>query len=80
VGKKLLGMSKEMFQKFNMKNIKLEVRHENKGAIKFYKTMGFHEEKIIPSYYEDGEDAVIMNLPLEKELIYSDNKYNKWME
>ncbi len=79
VGKKLLGMAIEMFHKFNMKNIKLEVRYENKGAIKFYKTMGFHQEKIMPGYYEDGEDAVIMNLPLEKDLSYSENKsINGW--
>jgi len=76
VGKKLLGMAIQMFQKFKMKKIKLEVRSENKGAIKFYKTMGFHEEKIMPGYYEDGEAAVIMNLPLEKEPLTSSNSHS----
>lgn len=79
VGQKLLGMAIEMFQKFNMKNIKLEVRSENIGALKFYKTMGFYEEKIMPGYYEDGQDAVVMNLPLIKEEI-SENESNLWLD
>jgi [ribosomal protein S18]-alanine N-acetyltransferase len=64
VGKKLVEMVTEIFKKFDMKNIKLEVRAENIGAIDFYRSTGFKEEKLIPGYYEDGEDAVVMNLPL----------------
>lgn len=74
VGQELLGTAIEMFKNFHMKNIKLEVRYQNKGAIKFYKTMGFLEEKIIDGYYEDGEDAVLMKLPLEENITHYTNK------
>jgi ribosomal-protein-alanine N-acetyltransferase len=64
-GKQLVDMVTKIFQKFDMKNIKLEVRAENIGAINFYRSMGFKEEKLIPGYYEDGEDAVVMNMSLK---------------
>ncbi|MCK9150356.1 ribosomal protein S18-alanine N-acetyltransferase [Methanobacterium alcaliphilum] len=64
VGSQLVSMATDILEKFQMKNIKLEVRAENKGAIKFYKTLGFHDEKIIHGYYEDGEDAMLMDKPL----------------
>jgi ribosomal-protein-alanine N-acetyltransferase len=50
----------EVFKKFNVKEIKLEVRVGNKSARKFYSKMGFKEQKIVKDYYEDLEDAVIM--------------------
>jgi ribosomal-protein-alanine N-acetyltransferase len=74
VGRELLGTAIEMFKNFHMKNIKLEVRYQNKGAITFYKTMGFLEEKIIHGYYEDGEDAVLMKLPLDENVTHYINK------
>ncbi|MDI6644389.1 MAG: ribosomal protein S18-alanine N-acetyltransferase [Methanobacteriaceae archaeon] len=60
VGKNLVNTAIQIFKKYDIKNIKLEVRAKNKGAIKFYKSLGFNEEKIVPEYYEDGEDAVLM--------------------
>ncbi|MGZ7043177.1 MAG: ribosomal protein S18-alanine N-acetyltransferase [Methanobacterium sp.] len=61
------GMASELvknviniFTKCNLREIKLEVRKGNKGARKFYQKMGFDEKDILESYYEDGEDAVIM--------------------
>ena len=60
VGSKLVETSLEIFKKFKVKRIKLEVRVGNKGARKFYSKMGFKEEKIVEDYYEDLEDAVIM--------------------
>jgi len=38
----------------------LQVRKSNKGAIKFYKKLGFIEGDVIKSYYIDGEDAILM--------------------
>ncbi|MDI6842598.1 MAG: hypothetical protein QMC92_07330, partial [Methanothermobacter wolfeii] len=49
-----------------IKNIKLEVRAENRVAISFYRSLGFSEEKIIRDYYEDGEDAVVMTMDISK--------------
>ena len=60
VGSKLVESSIEVFKKFNVKEIKLEVRVGNKSARKFYSKMGFKEQKIVKDYYEDLEDAVIM--------------------
>ena len=61
VGSKLVETSIEVFKKFEVKIIKLEVRVGNKGARKFYSKLGFKEEKIFENYYEDLEDAVIMS-------------------
>jgi [ribosomal protein S18]-alanine N-acetyltransferase len=63
VGSKLVETSLNIFKKYNVKRIKLEVRVGNKGARKFYRKMGFKEEKIVEDYYDDNEDAVIMSQP-----------------
>ena len=60
VGSKLVETSIEVFKKFRVKDIKLEVRVGNREARKFYSKMGFKEDKIVEDYYEDHEDAVIM--------------------
>lgn len=59
-----------IFEKFHIKNIKLEVRARNTGAIKFYRALGFSEEKIIENYYEDGEDAVVMRMDLQTDSLH----------
>jgi [ribosomal protein S18]-alanine N-acetyltransferase len=61
VGSKLVETSLNIFKKYNVRRIKLEVRVGNKGARKFYSKMGFKEEKIVEDYYDDNEDAVIMS-------------------
>ncbi|XRO76798.1 ribosomal protein S18-alanine N-acetyltransferase [Methanocaldococcus sp. 10A] len=48
---------------FNVANcnyIVLEVRVSNIVARKFYYKMGYKDRKLIPKYYEDGEDAILM--------------------
>jgi len=61
VGSRLVEKSLNIFKKYNVRRIKLEVRIGNKGARKFYSKMGFKEEKIVENYYEDNEDAIIMS-------------------
>lgn len=61
VGSKLVETSLNIFKKYNVRKIKLEVRVGNKGARKFYSKMGFKDEKIVEDYYDDNEDAVIMS-------------------
>ena len=45
------------------KSLRLEVRASNLGAIMFYLKLGFHKRAIVPSYYHDGEDALVMERP-----------------
>jgi len=48
---------------FNIANcnyIVLEVRVSNIVARKFYYKMGYRDRKLLPKYYEDGEDAILM--------------------
>ena len=42
------------------KRIYLEVRMSNIAAIEFYRSLGFSAGATYPSYYDDGEDALIM--------------------
>jgi ribosomal protein S18 acetylase RimI-like enzyme len=43
------------------------VRVSNGGAIKFYNEMGFNKKEILKKYYEDYEDAVLMEMDLDAE-------------
>lgn len=55
----------EIIERLRMRGVRkiwLEVRKSNKRAIKFYKQLGFKIDGISPSYYSDGEDAVILSL------------------
>jgi ribosomal-protein-alanine N-acetyltransferase len=42
----------------------LEVRESNKGAVNFYEQFNFKKDRVVPGYYETGEGAIIMYLPL----------------
>jgi [ribosomal protein S18]-alanine N-acetyltransferase len=66
VGSKLVETTMEIFKKYSVKTIKLEVRIGNKGARKFYKKLGFVEKKVLEKYYEDFEDAVIMDKKMDE--------------
>ncbi len=43
----------------------MEVRKGNRKARKFYQRLGFEEKTLVINYYEDGEDAIIMEKMLE---------------
>lgn len=46
--------------------VTLEVRKSNASAIACYEQLGYVHKKVIPDYYEDGEDAIFMQLRLKK--------------
>ncbi|MCS7239654.1 MAG: ribosomal protein S18-alanine N-acetyltransferase [Candidatus Bipolaricaulota bacterium] len=40
--------------------LRLEVRASNTAARAFYQKQGFREAALLPSYYADGEDGILM--------------------
>ena len=77
IGTQLVETAQEIFKKYNVKNIRLEVRKGNRTARKFYQNLGFAERTPVTNYYEDGEDAVIMDKFLELEEGEVQNKSEK---
>ncbi len=43
-----------------VRRVRLEVRASNLAAQAFYKKHGFREEAVLPGYYQDGEDGILM--------------------
>ncbi len=64
VGTLLIESIVDHFRKKDVKVVRLEARKSNAIAQHFYKNMGFLERGEMPYYYEDGEPAVAMELPL----------------
>ena len=46
--------------------IYLEVNENNDGAVEFYKGFNFKVDRVVPGYYEDGDAAIVMYLPLKR--------------
>jgi len=65
VGSQLVETALKIFKRYNVNIIKLEVRVSNGGAIKFYHEIGFNKKEILKKYYEDYEDAVLMEMDLD---------------
>lgn len=40
--------------------LEIQVRRDNAGAQRFYAAVGFQKSHVVPHYYANGEDAVIM--------------------
>jgi ribosomal-protein-alanine N-acetyltransferase len=60
IGSKLLTYVIDECLKNKGESITLEVRNGNYKAISFYKKHGFREISVRKSYYQDGEDALVM--------------------
>lgn len=60
VGTVLLDKTRAIFKRNNIHKIFLEVRKSNTHAIHFYHKNGFVQIKQEENYYNDGEDAIIM--------------------
>jgi len=66
IGSNLVKSALKIFKRYNITQIKLEVRISNIGAIEFYKDQGFTEKEVVKKYYEDLEDAVLMDMDLSE--------------
>lgn len=60
VGSSLIITAIDRLKNNGANKVKLEVRVSNEAAQEFYNKIGFQPEKIVPSYYSDGEDAISM--------------------
>ena len=61
VGTMLLNASEHiLFKRYNINNIVLEVKFDNKIARKFYYSRGYEDKRLLKNYYDDGSDAILM--------------------
>lgn len=64
-GSRLMNTALEFARKQGCENVYLEVRASNIGAQRFYRRFGFIPTYIRRGYYENGEDAIVMELELK---------------
>jgi ribosomal-protein-alanine N-acetyltransferase len=67
VGHELLASLNRVLIEKGCKEIFLDVRVSNDSAKTFYRKMGFKKFGRTRKYYDDGEDALVMRLPLEEQ-------------
>ncbi len=65
-GTQLLVKAISILSLLRIDAIYLEVNENNVGAVEFYKTFNFKIDRTVPGYYENGEGAIIMYLPLNR--------------
>ena len=63
-GTRLLSKAIQVLMMFDIANIYLEVNENNCGAYKFYKQLNFKVDRIVPNYYDGGDGAIVMYLPI----------------
>jgi [ribosomal protein S18]-alanine N-acetyltransferase len=60
----LLGLAKAETERARSRGLILEVRPSNAVAIRLYERLGYRAVARRPHYYSDGEDALVMYLPI----------------
>ncbi|MFA5417092.1 MAG: ribosomal protein S18-alanine N-acetyltransferase [Bacteroidales bacterium] len=60
IGQYLMDFTLKTAQNWSKSSLKLEVRTTNTSAIQLYERNKFKPVKIIPDYYRDGCDALVM--------------------
>ena len=60
IGSHLLSEIVDHSVNLNYTSLRLEVRASQHDLIKLYKRFGFTPHKLLPNYYEDGEDGLKM--------------------
>lgn len=65
IGTALVNFTFNQLKTFYIRAVELEVRITNKEGINFWKSFGFYPLKIVPDYYHDITDALIMKKLLE---------------
>ncbi len=67
IGEKLMLLAEEEALGARASEVRLEVSTTNRGAIEFYRTLGYGTQGLIPHYYAWGEDAYVMGKDLPAE-------------
>ena len=62
-GRKLLEMLMAAGRKHGCSRVTLEARVDSK-AVEFYRHLGFSSVDLLPCYYQDGGDAIVMERPV----------------
>jgi len=65
IATQLLNELTALLHQRSMREIRLEVRPDNAGAIELYVQLDFRGESIIPQYYSDGSPALLMRRVIE---------------
>ena len=65
-GTQLLVKAISILALLNIDAIYLEVNENNKEAVEFYKNFNFKVDRVVPGYYENGDGAIIMYIPLRE--------------
>jgi len=60
VGSALLSRSLSVLAAYGADTVKLEVRRSNERAKRLYREFGFDSLRLVPGYYQDDEDAIVM--------------------
>lgn len=60
IGGMLLGALIELFRHMTISRVKLEVRVSNIAAQRLYSRFDFVASHLVPGYYADAEDAIVM--------------------
>ena len=66
IGKKLLEKLISLCQEIGAESLKLEVNEKNKIAIKLYENIGFNIVGRRKKYYNNLDDAILMDMMLKK--------------
>ncbi len=65
VGSALLARSLAILTAHGADSVKLEVRRSNEDAKRLYRQFEFEPLRLVPGYYQDDEDAIVMIRKLE---------------
>ena len=71
-GTQLLVKAIAILSLLNIDAIYLEVNENNTEAVEFYKSFNFKVDRVVPGYYENGDGAIIMYIPLRKGCVSKD--------
>lgn len=68
IGRALVMAALRLFQERGAARVFLEVRVSNGAAITLYRSLGFRDSGRRKGYYENGEDALLMDINLSREV------------